>query len=437
LAVSLRPKKFNRKYGAAKSQEAKRGFVLVELEGNNPGKEHLFEDVATMGRVEDNTLVLLQAGVSRHHARISYADGVHELEDLKSANGTRLNGEILSHEKEVLRDGDYITLGQATLQFSVIAKSSGEITARTRLSSADAERADKTKESVMASENPRRARRGRLIMIATALVVGLGLIAFLLRGESKDEGTTDLSDQPLTYSDDDLFFNAVFGMGQYDQSHPRQAMVDFEYLGDHVTLRYGATGVDRLGEVEIHLNDQKVGQVPLTMSRWVYGLKLVLPRKTLITGKTNRLVFKNMRNPVHNDSWEVCYVQLVQRAMPAPDPNRARRQFERARKAWDDREVAPSNMYSALVGFQSTLDLLEKLETRPALYQEASDFLDRVDRALTKRFQEGLFSARRHEKVDGDQTKAIKALRLTLRYFRKDDFRYREVQQRLDQFSGR
>ena len=83
------------------------------------------------------------------------------------------------------------------------------------------------------------------------------------------------------------------------------------------------------------------------------------------------------------------------------------------------------------------LDLLEKLETRPALYQEASDFLDRVDRALTKRFQEGLFSARRHEKVDGDQTKAIKALRLTLRYFRKDDFRYREVQQRLDQFSGR
>lgn len=437
MALSLRPRKFNRKYGAAKGGPVKQGFVLVELEGNNPGKEHLFEAAATIGRVEDNTLVLVQAGVSRYHARISQTEGIYELEDLKSANGTRLNGEIISHEKEVLRDGDYITLGQATLQFSVIVESPGEVTAKTRLSDADAERFDRTKKNEIGEGELGRARRGRLIVLALVVIVSLALVAFFLRGSQQKEGSGDLSDQPLTYSDDDSFFNAVFGMGQYDQTHPRQAMIDFEYLGDHVTLRYGAWGIDRLSEVEILLNDEKVGEVPLTMSHWTYGLKLVLPRKTLITGKTNRLIFKSTRNPAHNDPWEVCYVQLVQRAMPAADPNRARQQFERARKAWDDREVDPGNMYSALVGFQSTLDLLEKLETRPPLYREASDFLDQVDRSLTKRFQEGLFSARRRERVDGDVQKAVAALRLTLRYFRKDDFRYREVKQRLDQLSGR
>ena len=57
-----------------------------------------------------------------------------------------------------------------------------------------------------------------------------------------------------------------------------QLMVNFEYLGGwahHGTVRSLGTWT-RWGR-SILLNGERVGQVPLTMRRWVYGLKLVLP----------------------------------------------------------------------------------------------------------------------------------------------------------------
>ena len=46
-----------------------------------------------IGRSEDNDVVVLDPQVSRHHARIRLAGDVCSLEDLGSANGTRVNGE--------------------------------------------------------------------------------------------------------------------------------------------------------------------------------------------------------------------------------------------------------------------------------------------------------------------------------------------------------
>ena len=51
---------------------------------------------------------------------------------------------------------------------------------------------------------------------------------------------------------------------------------------------------------------------------------------------------------------------------------------------------------------------------------------------MTRKFADGLFSARRAEKLDGDPSKARTVLLRTRRYFHKDDFRYREIQRNLD-----
>jgi len=190
--------------------------------------------------------------------------------------------------------------------------------------------------------------------------------------------------------------------------------------------------VDKVGEVAISLNGDMVGQVPLTMGRWVYGLKLVLPRDKLRRGKTNQVIFRNTLNPLAKDSWEVCYLQILQEAIPPADEKEARHQFELAKKAWEDREIEPGNLSTALVGFRKARDLLELLPDKPELYQEALDFIDKVDGALTRKFEDGLFSARRAEKFDADPSKARTVLLNTLNYFRKDDFRYREVQRYLD-----
>ena len=224
----------------------------------------------------------------------------------------------------------------------------------------------------------------------------------------------------------------MFGYGKYDKTHLSKVILDFEYLGGRATLRYGAWGIDKVGEVEIMLNGKPAGKVPVNRTSWEYGLKLVLPRKELKKGKTNRITFKNTRNPEHKDKWELCYLQIAQEAIPPPDPREARLQFELANKSWLDKDIEQGNAYTALAGFKKARDLLEGLPSRPELYQEALDMIEKVDRWLTKIFNDGLFSARRAEKLDGDPAQARIMLIRTRRYFRKDDFRYREIRRYLD-----
>jgi hypothetical protein len=333
----------------------------------------------------------------------------------------------------VLRDGDYITLAQVTLQFSLLDATRGEITSQTSLPEVELKAADAATRTKTLSGLGRHLRtwRGKVIFALCVVVLGVAGLAIRARLRPGQAKLFDQSDVPLVYSDETDFFSKPYGYGKYDQSHLVQVMVDFEYLGGRATLQYGAWGVDKVGEVTILLNGESVGQIPLTMGRWVYGLKLVLPRDKL-RRRTNRVVFRNTLNPRARDSWEVCYVQILQEAIPPADAKEARHQFELAKKAWEDREIEPGNLSTALVGFRKARDLLELLPEKPELYQETLDFIDKVDAALTRKFEDGLFSARRAEKLDGDPSKARVVLLNTLNYFRKDDFRYREVQRYLD-----
>lgn len=60
-------------------------------------------------------------GVSRQHARISVLKDRVTVQDLKSANGTFLNGHVLSSDQEYrLRHGDQLSFGQLHLQVQFI-----------------------------------------------------------------------------------------------------------------------------------------------------------------------------------------------------------------------------------------------------------------------------------------------------------------------------
>ena len=90
-----------------------RAHVIV-LAGNGLGRMfRLDQPVAHLGRATDATIRLEDEGVSRRHARIVQQDGEVSVEDLKSANGTLVNGERVTRAK--LRDGDKIQMGAATI----------------------------------------------------------------------------------------------------------------------------------------------------------------------------------------------------------------------------------------------------------------------------------------------------------------------------------
>lgn len=91
--------------------------VLKVVKGNCPGQLlELLGDRMVMGRHPSCEIVLDNAAVSRNHAQILEAQGGWFLEDLRSRNGTLLNGERIQGRTE-LRNGDEIRVCEVVLRF--------------------------------------------------------------------------------------------------------------------------------------------------------------------------------------------------------------------------------------------------------------------------------------------------------------------------------
>lgn len=71
-----------------------------------------------IGRHPDSTLQLLDRLISKEHAEIFLTEeGVYEIHDVGSRNGTLLNGEPVTTTPQVLHDGDELTLGNHVLRY--------------------------------------------------------------------------------------------------------------------------------------------------------------------------------------------------------------------------------------------------------------------------------------------------------------------------------
>ena len=96
--------------------------LLVKLHGKGSRHIDLTHETFTIGRKADNTLAIEDPAVSGHHARIVKIQAVFFLEDLKSTNGTALNGQPITRHQ--LHDADMITIGQHRLVFQESALAS-------------------------------------------------------------------------------------------------------------------------------------------------------------------------------------------------------------------------------------------------------------------------------------------------------------------------
>lgn len=93
--------------------------VLVSQQPESLGKEHrLSAGVVTLGREQDNDIVLEGPRVSRYHARLDWTGSMYVLEDLGSKNGTWVNDRRLEGPTP-LNDGDMIRFGDLRFDFKV------------------------------------------------------------------------------------------------------------------------------------------------------------------------------------------------------------------------------------------------------------------------------------------------------------------------------
>ncbi len=90
---------------------------LVEIYGAHIGrKTDLFEDVITIGRDPDSTIVLDSDSVSRRHARIDRVDDKRIIVDLNSTNGTYVNDVPINPRAE-LASGAFVKIGDTIFKY--------------------------------------------------------------------------------------------------------------------------------------------------------------------------------------------------------------------------------------------------------------------------------------------------------------------------------
>lgn len=87
--------------------------------GPDAGHTHRASDHAVrLGRSPDNDVILRDPATSGHHARLERRDEGFWIVDLGSTNGTFVNGEAVQEKQ--LNSGDRLTIGQNSIQFSLV-----------------------------------------------------------------------------------------------------------------------------------------------------------------------------------------------------------------------------------------------------------------------------------------------------------------------------
>jgi two-component system, cell cycle response regulator len=100
-------------FGNRASAKRDRPYFIV-LAGSNLGKMFKIEgESVIIGRSSDAQIRLEDDGISRKHARVFMEGGDLWIEDLKSANGTIINGFPIARQR--LADGDKLQVGATTI----------------------------------------------------------------------------------------------------------------------------------------------------------------------------------------------------------------------------------------------------------------------------------------------------------------------------------
>ena len=93
------------------------GYKIVRVGDNFAGEEFMLsEESNTIGRTEDNYILLSDSSISRNHAKIVNSNMAFKVVDLNSSNGTFVNHKKVQRE-QILQSGDLVRFGNISFVF--------------------------------------------------------------------------------------------------------------------------------------------------------------------------------------------------------------------------------------------------------------------------------------------------------------------------------
>ena len=159
----------------------------------------------------------------------------------------------------------------------------------------------------------------------------------------------------------------------------------------------------------------------------------------MIENEINKIEFVNTLNresPPVLETWSVLIDRIKEVPIPAPDKEKAKQSYGKAKRDYKDRIVEPGNAYRAMEHYQKVRDYLELLpeDARPPMYNESTEKVMEIDKELNKRFVNMKFQAA--QKIQFKRYKEAKEIfRLILLTFpNQEDSRYQMAEREYNRF---
>src|SRR5689334_7186583 len=100
--------------------------IVISEKGGAERRETYDRTEINVGRVQGNDLMLPKGNVSKRHARLLFRDGRFIVTDLKSTNGTYVNGRKIA-QATIVREGDKIYIGDFVLRIESSGDGGGAV----------------------------------------------------------------------------------------------------------------------------------------------------------------------------------------------------------------------------------------------------------------------------------------------------------------------
>ncbi|MGD0673821.1 MAG: ATPase, T2SS/T4P/T4SS family [Polyangiaceae bacterium] len=127
--------------------------IVISEKGGAERREAFDKNEISVGRVQGNDLMLPKGNVSKHHARLLSRDGRFIVTDLRSTNGTYVNGRKIS-QATMVREGDKIYVGDFVLRLEAAQFATAAVAQSSTDGAAEPQRGSSAQEPVVPAATP-------------------------------------------------------------------------------------------------------------------------------------------------------------------------------------------------------------------------------------------------------------------------------------------
>jgi len=183
---------------------------------------------------------------------------------------------------------------------------------------------------------------------------------------------------------------------QEDFEHPKKFRLKFrQSKQEKSSIYYSITKTEYLDEVIIKLNGVKIASAPLT-SDAIQKVKLALPFENLSFDEDNVLEFINTRNLTSKKfkRWGLLIHKFEKKILPKPDFDKARENYIKADKFYNQRRISRGNRFKAMKYYQVSIDFMELMPAneKPDFYDDSIDKIKEINKSFDEMYSRNKFA---------------------------------------------